>query len=80
VHGDVGAVDPLEFALELLFRRIDQHGRTLAEDQSLNFDKAIHARLRNTLGVDLVDPALIEENHPEDTALFRHDATSFVTK
>ena len=40
MHGQKGALDPLEFALDALLGRVEHHGGTLAEQQLLDLDEA----------------------------------------
>ncbi len=62
----VRALDAREFRLDLLFRRVDDHARPLAEDQFLDLDEAEHLAMADLAGVDLVDLALVVEDHLEN--------------
>src|ERR1035438_4559819 len=63
VHGQVGALYLVEFGLDLLLGRVDDHGRTLAEHQFLDLDEAKQAAMAYFAGVDLVHLSLIYEEN-----------------
>ena len=66
VHGQEGALDAGEFALDALLAGIEHHGRALAEHQLLDLDEAEQLAVAHLAGVDLVNLALIHEHNAEN--------------
>src|SRR5262249_54258282 len=75
VHRDVGALDVLELRTQPLLRGIDQHARTLAEEETFHLDEAEDGARGDGAGVDLVDLALALEHDLVDTFAGRVSGT-----
>src|SRR5690606_40505396 len=58
VHRQVRPLDAPEFRLDLLFRRVDDHGTALTEYELFHLDKAKQGPVTHVPGVDLVHLAL----------------------
>lgn len=63
---DVGMLDPAELGLELFLGRVDQQFGALAENDLADLDEAHHRSLAHLVRVQLVDFALVVENHAEN--------------
>ena len=62
----VGALDPLELALDTLFPRIQDHRGALAEHQILHFQEAEQRSVGHFAGVNFINFALIHEHNLEN--------------
>ena len=61
MQGNEGAFHSGEFVLQPLLSWIDQHARTFAKDQFLDFNKAVQIPLIDFPGIEFVQLALIDE-------------------
>ena len=66
MHGQEGALDPGELALDALLGRVDHHRGALPEHQFLHLDEAEQLAVADLAGVHLVNLALIHEHNPEN--------------
>ena len=76
MHGHVETSHAFELRLQSLLRGIDDHLRSLAEEQLLYFDEPEQATRRNLTGKDFIDLSLLQESNTENALLTQGAAIS----
>src|SRR5207248_2864097 len=66
MQGQIRPLDPVELALDPLFRRIHHDRGALAKYELLNLDETEQLAVADPAGIDLVNLALIHEHNAEN--------------